>query len=46
MLGHKLGGVMAIYNRHDWIDEQRNAYELLYQLLTKAVQAFPLKIVD
>ncbi len=23
MLGHKLGGIMAIYNRHDWIDEQR-----------------------
>lgn len=28
MLGHKLGGIMAIYNRHDWIDEQREAYEL------------------
>jgi len=28
MLGHELGGVMAVYNKHDWIDEQRNAYEL------------------
>lgn len=28
MLGHELGGVMAVYNKHDWIEEQRNAYEL------------------
>ncbi len=28
MLGHELGGVMAVYNKHDWIDEQRKAYEL------------------
>lgn len=27
MLGHELGGVMAIYNKHDWIEEQRRAYE-------------------
>ncbi len=27
MLGHKLMGVMAIYNRHDWLEEQRDAYE-------------------
>ena len=26
MLGHVLGGVMAIYNKHDWLDEQREAY--------------------
>lgn len=28
MLGHELGGVMAVYNKHDWLDEQRNAYQL------------------
>ncbi|MGJ0624112.1 tyrosine-type recombinase/integrase [Xenorhabdus bovienii] len=28
MLGHKLGGIMAVYNKHDWLDEQRDAYEL------------------
>ena len=28
MLGHELGGVMAVYNKHDWLEEQRKAYEL------------------
>lgn len=28
MLGHELGGVMAVYNKHDWIDEQRKGYEI------------------
>lgn len=28
MLGHELGGVMAVYNKHDWLDDQKNAYEL------------------
>lgn len=28
MLGHELGGVMAVYNKHDWIEEQRESYEL------------------
>lgn len=28
MLGHELGGVMAVYNKHDWLDDQRKAYEL------------------
>jgi len=28
MLGHDLGGVLAVYNKHDWIEEQRAAYEL------------------
>ncbi|MDP5145507.1 site-specific integrase [Shewanella sp. ULN5] len=26
MLGHKLGGVMAVYNKHDWLEEQASAY--------------------
>ncbi|MHB9322949.1 tyrosine-type recombinase/integrase [Phytobacter diazotrophicus] len=28
MLGHELGGVLSVYNKHDWIDEQKAAYEL------------------
>lgn len=28
MLGHELGGVMAVYKKHDWIEDQRTAYEL------------------
>jgi len=28
MLGHELAGVMAGYNKHDWIEDQRKAYEL------------------
>ncbi|WP_347254347.1 tyrosine-type recombinase/integrase [Leminorella grimontii] len=28
MLGHELGGVMAVYNKHDWLDDQKKAYEL------------------
>jgi integrase len=27
MLGHVLGGVMAVYNKHDWLDEQAAAYQ-------------------
>lgn len=26
MLGHELGGIMAIYNKHDWLDEQLVGY--------------------
>lgn len=28
MLGHELGGVLSVYNKHDWITEQKAAYEL------------------
>lgn len=28
MLGHVLGGVMAVYNKHDWLDDQAKAYML------------------
>ena len=33
MLGHSLGGILAIYNKHDWLEEQRKAYELWEQLI-------------
>ncbi|BDM64587.1 hypothetical protein NFHSH190041_20390 [Shewanella sp. NFH-SH190041] len=28
ILGHTLGGVMAVYNKHDWLDDQRKAYDM------------------
>lgn len=36
MLGHELGGVMAVYNKHDWIEEQRAAYELWCEMIGNA----------
>ncbi|CAG20101.1 tyrosine-type recombinase/integrase [Photobacterium profundum] len=28
MLGHELGGVLAVYNKHDWLGDQLVAYDL------------------
>jgi len=28
---------MAIYNKHDWIDEQRDAYQLYWELIEKSL---------
>ena len=28
MLGHVLTGVMSVYNKHDWLEDQRTAYNL------------------
>ncbi|MDP5205574.1 tyrosine-type recombinase/integrase [Alishewanella sp. SMS9] len=36
MLGHELQGVMAVYNKHDWLDEQAVAYELWCKLIQDA----------
>jgi integrase len=33
MLGHSLGGILAIYNKHDWINEQRKAYIMWEKLI-------------
>lgn len=38
MLGHALQGVMAVYNKHDWLEEQRAAYGLWCELLQDAIQ--------
>jgi len=38
MLGHELGGIMAIYNKHDWLDEQLVAYELYWSLLERELK--------
>ena len=34
MLGHELAGVLAVYNKHDWLDDQREAYEMYADKLT------------
>ncbi|MEC6814450.1 tyrosine-type recombinase/integrase [Photobacterium toruni] len=28
MLGHELGGILAVYNKHDWLKDQLERYEL------------------
>ncbi len=35
MLGHTLLGVMAVYNKHDWLEDQRAAYELWWLVLQR-----------
>ena len=38
MLGHELGGVLAVYNKHDWLDNQLEAYELYADRLFDAIE--------
>ncbi len=38
MLGHELVGVMAIYNKHDWLPEQKVAYEMFADALFDQVK--------
>ena len=37
MLGHAMRGVMAVYNKHDYIDDQKEAYELYWSEIVKAI---------
>lgn len=37
MLGHKLGGVWQVYDRHDYLDEQRAAYDAWWQKLRRII---------
>jgi len=37
MLGHKLRGILEVYNTHEWIEEQRDAYRLWENLLIDKV---------
>ncbi|KKM27681.1 hypothetical protein LCGC14_1572300 [marine sediment metagenome] len=37
MLGHTMRGVMAVYNKHDWIKEQAEGYELYCSLIEKYI---------
>lgn len=38
MLGHELQGMMLVYNKHDWLDEQRKAYELWCDLIEEEIK--------
>ena len=38
MLGHDLGGVLTVYNKHDWLSEQRAAYELYAEKIFEQVK--------
>jgi hypothetical protein len=38
MLGHELVGVMAIYNKPDWLLDQKEAYEKFAEALFAQVQ--------
>lgn len=37
MLGHKLGGVWQVYDRHDYLEEQRAAYDAWWQKLRRII---------
>lgn len=41
MLGHKLPGVWQVYDKHTYLDEQREAYEKWWDKLTKIVYHSP-----
>lgn len=34
MLGHKLSGIMTVYNKHNWLAEQREAYEMWWRAIS------------
>ncbi len=38
MLGHDLGGILAVYNKHDWLNEQKDAYENFAEALFTQVK--------
>src|SRR5690554_4960470 len=46
MLGHSLGGVLAVYNRHDWINEQKEAYDTWYQLVIDAAETAARRLTE
>ncbi|WP_340678515.1 integrase arm-type DNA-binding domain-containing protein [Paraglaciecola sp.] len=37
MLGHVLGGVMGVYNKHDWLKEQLAGYNLWAELIENEI---------
>jgi len=39
MLGHSLGGILEVYNKHDWLDEQRDAYELYWKKIENLLKS-------
>ncbi|WP_258087161.1 hypothetical protein [Xenorhabdus bovienii] len=41
MVGYKLPGVWQVYDKHTYLNEQREAYELWWEKLTKIVSRPP-----
>lgn len=39
MLGHELDGVLAVFNKHDWLDEQREVSELYAERLVAYLES-------
>lgn len=44
-LNHTLGGLVAIYDRHDYLSERRKALELWCEFLTACEQGRPWKVI-
>lgn len=40
-LGHVIGGVRGIYDRHEWLDEKRDAYAKLARLIDRIITDRP-----
>jgi hypothetical protein len=45
VLGHKLRGVEAVYNRHDFFDEKAHALAALANLIEEIINGSPDKVV-
>lgn len=39
MLGHTLSGIMAVYNKHDWLADQREAYEYWWEQIKNELRS-------
>lgn len=45
MLGHTLLGVMAVYNKHDWMEDQSVAYERWWTVIQRELGVVPDAVV-
>ncbi|MDX7799010.1 site-specific integrase [Aeromonas caviae] len=45
MLGHTLLGVMAVYNKHDWLEDQSVAYERWWTVIQRELGVVPDPVV-
>ncbi|MDO6708817.1 integrase [Photobacterium sp. 1_MG-2023] len=39
MLGHELVGVLSVYNKHGWLEEPLEGYELYSEMLASFLDA-------
>ena len=44
-LGHAIGGVRGVYDRHQYVDEMRHAFEALAALIARLVSGMPADVV-